>query len=113
MPLPKTEIPGHLQRQLSSRGIRMTSQRRAILSVIETASKHLDASQILRKAQNLGGMNVAGMPEADVTSQHRGAAKVHFSGLQDYCLVERQMAEFVVFAEEDAEQDGVARNLHG
>ncbi|MGA3194520.1 MAG: transcriptional repressor [Terriglobales bacterium] len=53
MPLPKTEIPGHLQRQLSSRGIRMTSQRRAILSVIETASKHLDASQILRKAQIL------------------------------------------------------------
>ncbi len=39
--------------QLSSRGIRMTSQRRAILSVIETASKHLDASQILRKAQIL------------------------------------------------------------
>jgi len=31
----------------------MTSQRRAILSVIETASKHLDASQILRKAQIL------------------------------------------------------------
>jgi Fur family ferric uptake transcriptional regulator len=29
----------------------MTQQRRAILSVIETARKHLDASQILRKAQ--------------------------------------------------------------
>jgi len=51
MPLPKTEIPGHLQSQLSQRGIRMTQQRRAILSVIETAKKHLNAAQILRKAQ--------------------------------------------------------------
>jgi len=31
----------------------MTEQRRAILSVIETAKKHLDAGQILRKAQRL------------------------------------------------------------
>lgn len=31
----------------------MTGQRRAILSVIETANKHLDASQLLRKAQKL------------------------------------------------------------
>ena len=53
MPFPQTEIPGRLQTNLSGRGIRMTAQRRAILSVIETASKHLDASQILRKAQKL------------------------------------------------------------
>jgi Fur family ferric uptake transcriptional regulator len=53
MPLPQTEIPGHLQAHLSERGIRMTEQRRAILSVIETANKHLDASQILRKAKRL------------------------------------------------------------
>jgi Fur family ferric uptake transcriptional regulator len=31
----------------------MTEQRRAILRVIETAKKHLDASQILRKARTL------------------------------------------------------------
>ena len=53
MPLPQTEIPGRLQAQLAERGIRMTQQRRAILSVIETARKHLDATQILRKAQNV------------------------------------------------------------
>jgi Fur family transcriptional regulator, ferric uptake regulator len=53
MPLPQTEIPGRLQAQLAERGIRMTEQRRAILSVIETAKKHLDASQILRRAQKL------------------------------------------------------------
>src|SRR5262249_55491359 len=53
MPFPQTEIPGRLQALLSERGIRMTEQRRAILSVIETANKHLDASQILRKAQQM------------------------------------------------------------
>ncbi|HME34025.1 MAG TPA: transcriptional repressor [Candidatus Sulfotelmatobacter sp.] len=53
MPLPQTEVPGRLQAQFVERGIRMTGQRRAILSVMETASKHLDASQILRKAQRL------------------------------------------------------------
>ncbi|MGB9235343.1 MAG: transcriptional repressor [Terriglobales bacterium] len=53
MPLPQTEVPGRLQMQLAGRGIRMTTQRRAILTVIETAAKHLDASQILRKAKRL------------------------------------------------------------
>ena len=53
MPLPRTEIPGRLQALLAERGIRMTEQRRAILSVIETADKHLDATEILRKAQKL------------------------------------------------------------
>jgi Fur family ferric uptake transcriptional regulator len=53
MPLPQTETPGRLQAHFAERGIRMTQQRRAILIVIETASKHLDAGQILRKAQKL------------------------------------------------------------
>jgi Fur family ferric uptake transcriptional regulator len=53
VPFPQTEIPGRLQAELASRGVRMTQQRRAILSVIETARKHLDASQILRHAQKL------------------------------------------------------------
>jgi Fur family ferric uptake transcriptional regulator len=53
VPFPQTEIPGRLQSALAQRGIRMTEQRRAILGVIETANKHLDASQILRKAQKM------------------------------------------------------------
>jgi Fur family transcriptional regulator, ferric uptake regulator len=53
MPLPQTEIPGRLQALLAQRGIRMTDQRRAILAVIETARKHLDASEILRRAQRM------------------------------------------------------------
>src|SRR2546423_10140005 len=53
MPLPQTEMPGRLQAHCAARGIRMTQQRRAILRVMETARKHLDATQILRKAQRL------------------------------------------------------------
>lgn len=53
MPLPKTEIPGKFQALLAERGIRMTRQRRAILNVFETAKKHLDASQILRRARKV------------------------------------------------------------
>jgi len=51
MPLPQTEAPGYLTSQLAARGVRLTRQRRTILSVIETAKRHLDASQILRKAK--------------------------------------------------------------
>lgn len=50
MPFPQTEAPGALQTALLTRGIRMTRQRRVILQIIETASQHLDAAQILRKA---------------------------------------------------------------
>ena len=50
MPLPETEAPGALQTALLTRGIRMTRQRRVILEIIETATQHLDAAQILRKA---------------------------------------------------------------
>ena len=53
MPLPQTELPGFLQSQLMERGIRLTRQRRAILSIIETAKQHLDAGQILRKARKI------------------------------------------------------------
>ena len=53
MPLPETEQPGRLQAVLMSRGIRMTRQRRTILGIVETAKQHLDASRLLRKAQQI------------------------------------------------------------
>lgn len=53
MPMPATEAAGRLQTELVARGIRMTRQRRTILGIIETAQKHLDASQILRRARKL------------------------------------------------------------
>jgi Fe2+ or Zn2+ uptake regulation protein len=45
--------PGRLRAELISRGIRMTAQRHTILGVIESATQHLDAAQILRKARKL------------------------------------------------------------
>lgn len=53
MPLPQTETPGSLQSELMARGVRMTRQRRVILGIVETATTHLDASQILLQAQKI------------------------------------------------------------
>jgi Fur family ferric uptake transcriptional regulator len=53
MPLPQTESPGRLQSVLISRGLRLTHQRRTILSIVETAKQHLDAAEILRQARRM------------------------------------------------------------
>ena len=45
------EPAGHLQRELSARGIRLTRQRRVVLQVMESAEHHLDAFEILDRAQ--------------------------------------------------------------
>jgi len=76
MPLPQTEIPGRLQALFAERGIRMTSQRRAILQVIETATKHLDASQILRRAQKID-------PSVDRSTVYRTLKILKRNGLVD------------------------------
>jgi Fur family transcriptional regulator, ferric uptake regulator len=76
MPFPQTEIPGRLQTQLAERGIRMTHQRRAILSVIETTANHLDASQILRKAQKVD-------PSVDRSTVYRTLALLKRHGMVD------------------------------
>ena len=76
MPLPQTESPGFLQSQLMDRGIRLTRQRRAILSIIETAKQHLDAGQILRKARKID-------PEIDRVTVYRTIALLKRQGLID------------------------------
>jgi Fur family ferric uptake transcriptional regulator len=54
MPLPETgEIPGRLQAELMSRGLRMTRQRRTILSVVETAKQRTSTASLLRRARRL------------------------------------------------------------
>lgn len=45
------EEAGHLQRELGSRHIRLTRQRRVVLQVMESASRHMDAEEILSLAQ--------------------------------------------------------------
>jgi Fur family transcriptional regulator, ferric uptake regulator len=76
MPLPQTETPGFLQSQLMDRGIRLTRQRRAILSIIETAKQHLDAGQILRKARRID-------PEIDRVTVYRTIGLLKRQGLID------------------------------
>jgi Fur family ferric uptake transcriptional regulator len=47
------EPPGRLRQELGKRGIRLTRQRQALLQVIESAPRHLDADEILTRAQKL------------------------------------------------------------
>lgn len=45
--------PGQLQKQLATRSIRLTRQRRVVLQVMDTAPRHLDAGEILARAQKI------------------------------------------------------------
>jgi|SRR5215469_12738016 len=47
------EAPGRLQSELGARGIRLTRQRRVLVQVVETARRHLDADEILERAQKI------------------------------------------------------------
>ena len=47
------ERPGRLESELLQRGIRLTRQRRVILQVMESAQRHLDVAQILRRAKKI------------------------------------------------------------
>lgn len=76
MPLPHTETPGNLVSELAARGIRMTRQRRTILGIIETANRHLDASQILRKARKQA-------PDVDRVTVYRTLGLLKRHGLVD------------------------------
>jgi len=76
MPLPQTEIPGRLIEQCAERGIRLTQQRRAILRVMEMASKHLDAAQLLRRARAID-------PSVDRSTVYRTLSLLKRHGLID------------------------------
>jgi len=45
------EPAGRLQRELGARRIRLTRQRRVVIQVMESAARHMDASEILDRAQ--------------------------------------------------------------
>jgi Fur family ferric uptake transcriptional regulator len=47
------EPPGHLQRELASRRIRLTRQRRVLVRVMESAPRHMDADEILEQARKI------------------------------------------------------------
>lgn len=76
MPMPGTAMPGRLQGELLARGIRMTRQRRIILEVIESATKHLDAGTILRQARRVD-------PDIDRVTVYRTLKLLKRHGLVD------------------------------
>ena len=76
MPMPDTEAAGRLQAELTSRGIRMTAQRRTILGVIEMAKHHLAAAQILRRVRKID-------PGIDRVTVYRTLALLKRQGLVD------------------------------
>jgi len=45
--------PGQLQKQLAARSIRLTRQRRVVLQVMDNAPRHMDAGEILVRAQKI------------------------------------------------------------
>jgi Fur family transcriptional regulator, ferric uptake regulator len=47
------EAPGTLQRQIKSKGIRLTRQRMVLVEVLEGAAHHMDAEEILERAQKI------------------------------------------------------------
>jgi len=47
------EPTGRLQSELSARHIRLTRQRRVVIQVMESAQRHMDASEILDLAQKI------------------------------------------------------------
>lgn len=44
---------GHLQREIKARGIRLTRQRMVLVEVLEGAPRHMDAEEILERAQRI------------------------------------------------------------
>jgi Fe2+ or Zn2+ uptake regulation protein len=47
------EPPGSLQRQIKAKGIRLTRQRMVLVEVLEGAAHHMDAEEILERAQKI------------------------------------------------------------
>jgi Fur family ferric uptake transcriptional regulator len=47
------EPAGKLQRELRSRRVRLTRQRRVVVQVMESASRHMDVEEILDRAQEI------------------------------------------------------------
>src|SRR6185369_3196474 len=71
-----------------------------------------DHRQVHRKTKNLGRVEAAGFAKAHRTAQHRCAGQVHLARLEHDGFVERLVLPTVAFADKDAQQNCVVRNLH-
>ncbi len=71
-----------------------------------------DDRQILGEPKDLRRVQPARMAETHGPAQHRRAGEVRRTRLEDDRLIKRAALIFIVLADEDAKQHGVARNLH-
>lgn len=71
-----------------------------------------DERQIGGEAQNLGGVQAAGLAKTHRAAQDSGTGEIGFAGLKDNCFVEWLVFAAVGFAEIDAELNGVLGELH-
>ena len=58
-------------------------------------------------------MESAGLAKAHRAAQDGGAGQMLFPGFEDDGLVERSVFPAIAFADEDAQQGGFVRELHG
>ena len=71
-----------------------------------------DDGQVLRQADDLGGVEHARVSEAERSAQHGGPGEMHLARFQHDRLVERLVVGLVVLADKDAQQHGVTGKLH-
>src|SRR5258708_36954753 len=64
--------------------------------------------QVHRQPENFCGVNAAGGAEAHRPAQDRGPGEARLAGLEHDRFVERAMFKAIAFADEDAQQQGVA-----
>src|SRR5690348_2598142 len=72
-----------------------------------------DDRQVFREAQDLGGVQPAGMAETERAAQNGGPGEMPFARLEHDRLVERTVLASLVLADEDPQQNGVPWDLHG
>ena len=70
-------------------------------------------TQVARHLEQLGCVNATGVAETERPSQHGGSSQMRLTSSYHDRFVEWIVTETVVFANEDAQQHGIARNLHG
>ena len=62
--------------------------------------------------KNFGGMDATGCPESHRTAQDRGTGEMKFPCLKNDRFVKRLVSPTVAFADVNAQQNGVFRQLH-
>jgi hypothetical protein len=69
--------------------------------------------EVFRKPQDLGGVKPAGCTKTHWAAQNGSSGKVQLTCLEHDGFVQRRSAEFIIFANENPEQQRLFWDLHG